>query len=130
MLAGGDWEFGERLVLMDKRVAYSPKCRIRHLVNRHKISHKGLRDRWEGQGATAGAIMHIRGKKLPVSKRVHFSMRMLRLFGRSYRFRVAGNEAAAFRWELAALRLKGLLYKTPGNLKSRESIPLKQRLYD
>jgi glycosyltransferase involved in cell wall biosynthesis len=113
MLAGGDWEFGERLVLLGKRVAYSPKCRIRHLVSRHKISRDGLRARWEGGGATAGAKMLIRGKKLPVVERIHLTLRMMRLFMRSYRYQITGDDIAAFRWELEALNLRGLLFKTP-----------------
>jgi glycosyltransferase involved in cell wall biosynthesis len=46
MLAGEDCEFGERIVELGKRVAYSPRCRIRHFISSQKISPAGLRARW------------------------------------------------------------------------------------
>lgn len=123
MLAGGDWEFGERLVLLGKRVVYSPKCRIRHFISRHKISREGLRARWEGSGATAGAMMRLRGQELPFGRGLHLFLRMVRFFGRSFRCRIVGDGTTAFRWELEALNLRGLLFKTPRNLQARGWLP-------
>jgi len=119
MLAGGDWELGERLVSLRKKIAYSPKCRIRHLISKNKISLDGLRSRWEGMGATSGALAKIRGDVLRLPKRIHLTMRMMRFFARCCRYRVSGNVPESFRWELEALHLKGFLFKTPQHLEVR-----------
>lgn len=120
MLAGGDWEFGQRLVRLGKRVVYSPQCRIRHFISKHKISREGLRARWEGSGATAGAMMRLQGQVIPFPRRLRLFIRMNRFFVRSWRYRVAGDETIAFHWELEALNLRGLLFKIPPNLKTRQ----------
>lgn len=113
MLAGGDWEFGERLARSDRKVAYAPGCGIRHLISRHKISREGLRARWEGGGATRRTTMLLRGEQLPFGRRLRFLLRMLRYFGRVARFRLLGDPKEAFRWELETLSLRGLLFGGP-----------------
>jgi glycosyltransferase involved in cell wall biosynthesis len=113
MLAGGDWEFGERLVRQRKKIAYSPKCRIRHLVSRHKISREGLLSRWEGMGATTIALMRLRGEDLSLGLRIRFGARMLRFVIRSWCSRLIGDRTAAFHWELESRMLRGLLSATP-----------------
>jgi len=130
MLAGGDWEFGERLARSGRKVVYAPGCRIRHLISRNKISRDGLRARWEGSGATGRAMMQLRGESLPGRRRVRFFLRMVRFFGRVIRYRVAGNRREAFRWELEALSLRGLLFGgsrelvgTPGTNESIGNAP-------
>ena len=113
MLAGGDWEFGERLVRRNRRVVYSPKCRIKHLVSQRKLSKEGLRARWEGNGATARVLEVLRGDEKAFGERLHLTLRMVRLFGRSMRCRMLGDEKTSFRWELEARRLKGYLFHSP-----------------
>lgn len=119
MLAGGDSEFGERLAMAGKRVAYSPGCSIRHLISRSKISRAGLRARWEGSGATRRAMMRIRGEDIAFLKKVHLTLRMLRLYGRATRSAMFGDVHAAFQWELEALSLRGLVFGGPKGLIPR-----------
>ena len=120
MLAGGDWEFGEKLVQLNKQVVYSPRCRIQHLISRKKLSREGLRARWKGNGATMYALKLLRGDDLSSRRRLHLFLRMIRLFGRSLHYRIIGKDALAFRWELEALLLYGLLFKAPHGLQQRK----------
>lgn len=119
MLAGGDWEFGERAVLAGKRVAYSPGCRIRHLVSRKKLSRGELRARWVGNGATRRALMQLRGEEFSTQRWMHLSLRMIRLYGRALRLATFGATSPAFRWELEAASLRGLLFGAPKGLAPR-----------
>lgn len=121
MLAGGDWEFGERIVRLGRRVAYSPRCRIRHLVSRKKLSREGLRQRWEGSGATTGALMRLRGERVAFPRRLRLLVRMGRFYGRAFRFRWSGDSTEAFQWELHAVWLKGFLLKVPPGLQEPAS---------
>lgn len=118
MLAGGDWEFGERLVRNGYSTAYSPKCMIYHLVNSHKLSKPGLRARWQGLGATARALEKLRADEKPIGRRIHLALRMARLFVRSTRYSMVGDDKAAFRWELEACQLKGYLFHSPTVLQA------------
>lgn len=121
MLAGGDSEFGERLARNGYRIAYSPQCKIHHLVSCHKLSKEGLRARWKGLGATARAMEKLRGDEkrlIGQSGRLHLSIRMMRLFSRSLWFSVLGDTNTSFRWELEARRLKGYLFDCPSNLQA------------
>lgn len=131
MLAGGDSEFGERLARNGHRIAYSPDCKIHHLVSSHKLSKQGLRARWHGLGATNRAMEKLRGDEKPLigrSSRLHLSLRMVNLFGRSLYFSVLGDISASFRWELEALRLKGYLFDSPEGLQGLPRESLKEPL--
>ena len=124
MLGGGDWEFGKRLVLLRKRVVYSPRCRIRHFISWKKLSHAGLRARRIGGGATGRIQMRLHGEDLPLKRRLRLITRMGRFFGRSVRYRLAGDVQVAFHWELEALYLLGFLFKAPHELPPRECLAI------
>jgi glycosyltransferase involved in cell wall biosynthesis len=119
MLAGGDWEFGEQLVLRGRKVAYSPRCRIQHLVSRNKISREGLRARWAGLGATRAALAMLRGQSIRRSHSIRLFLRMMRFVARSYRYRLSRNRAEAFVWELEWRMIWGQLFQAPRTIGSR-----------
>ena len=110
MLAGGDWEFGQRLAWKGHRIVYSPTCRVRHLVSRSKLSKEGMRARWEGIGSTKRVMEGLRGDERTLGERLRLALRMGRFYGRALRYRLVGNERSSFHWELEALRLKGYLF--------------------
>lgn len=110
MLAGGDWEFGERLARGGYRTAYSPRCRINHLISRKKLSRDGLRARWRGLGATRRTLESLRGESPSLGRRLRLFIRMIRFFSRMVGFRSIGDSGSAFRWELESQNLQGYLF--------------------
>ncbi len=61
--AGGDFDFGVRLVAAKKRVVYSPQCAIDHIIVPEKLTKPYLRRRWLGMGATQRKTQMSRGNK-------------------------------------------------------------------
>jgi glycosyltransferase involved in cell wall biosynthesis len=110
MLAGEDFEFGERLVLFGKRVAYSPNCRIRHLINRQKLSVAGLRTRFKRWGATQRALIQLRGDTLPAKEQFWLLLRLVRFLLRSIQYRFQNKKGHALECKLEAERIFGLLF--------------------
>lgn len=53
MLAGGDTDFGQRMVAAGGRTAYHPGCWVQHVIGPEKLSRTYLRNRAFGLGATA-----------------------------------------------------------------------------
>ena len=123
MLGGGDWELGEKLVLLGKKVAYAPRCRIRHFVSRYKMSRPALRARWEGMGASHRALLRLRGQEPARARKIRLFLRMNRYLLRSLRSYSANKRAEAFQWELEARRLRGFLFKCPAGVKPRSWPP-------
>jgi glycosyltransferase involved in cell wall biosynthesis len=101
LLAGGDWEFGLRLVAAGRGVIYHPQCTIRHIITEEKLSRKYLRKRWAGAGATARVFQNPR---LPFSRRIRYLSGVIRLMGASILHGVRGNTDIAFQRELEARR--------------------------
>jgi len=58
LLAGGDTEFGLRLVASGGRTAYHPGCSIKHVMAEEKLSKNYLRKRALGLGATVNKMRH------------------------------------------------------------------------
>lgn len=52
MLAGGDTDFGQRLVAAGGRTAYHPGCWVQHVIGPEKLTRAYLRKRAFGLGAT------------------------------------------------------------------------------
>lgn len=123
MLGGGDWELGEKLVLLGKKIAYAPKCRIRHFIGRNKISRPAMQVRWEGLGASGRASMRLRGQEPTLSRKIRLFLRMNRYWFWSFRSRMAEDSATAFQWDLKARRLRGFLFKCPKSVKPRSWPP-------
>ena len=69
--------------------------------------------------------MQLRGEELPSKRWIHLSLRMIRLYGRALRLAAFGDTRSAFRWELEAASLRGLLFGVPKSLASR-SVPYRQ----
>jgi glycosyltransferase involved in cell wall biosynthesis len=119
LLAGGDTEFGLRLVSTGRRVVYQPRCAIRHVITEEKLSRKYLRKRWTGAGATARLLQNAR---LPFSRRVRYLAGVVRRVGASLIHQVRGNTGVAFERELEARRswayiIAGLLRGNVGSFK-------------
>ena len=77
-----------------------------------------LRERWYGLGRTERAIGRLHGDGLSARQRLRAALRLARFQLRAAR---AGRRSpdAAFRWELEALRLRGLLF---GNVSAFEPV--------
>ena len=94
MRAGEDFEFGGRLVLFGKRVAYSPDCRTRHFVNHRKMSVVGLRARFKGWGATQRVLMQLRGDPLSAKGQLRLLLRLSPILLEWYRISISKQKRA------------------------------------
>jgi glucosyl-dolichyl phosphate glucuronosyltransferase len=103
LLAGGDTEFGVRLMATSRRVVYQPQCAIRHVITAEKLSRKYLRKRWAGAGATA-RVLEDGSSNLLFSLRVRYLAGVIRRAGASLVHQVRGNTSLAFQRELEARR--------------------------
>ena len=113
MLAGEDFEFGGRLVLFGKRVAYSPDCRTRHFINHQKLSVVGLRARFKGWGATQRVLMQLRGDPLSAKGQLRLLLRLVQFFMRGIGYRFQNKNGHALECKLEAARIFGLLFEKP-----------------
>jgi hypothetical protein len=111
LLAGGDWEFGLRLVASSCRVVYQPRCSIYHVITSEKLSRKHLRKRWAGLGATTG-VLNKRSDRLPLWRRVRYHIGVVRLVVSSFLHLARGDVGIAFQCELEARRSWSYLYST------------------
>lgn len=109
MLGGGDTEFAMRLADGGARTVYAAECVVEHLISQVKMSRRGLQERWRGLGMTAKALRRIRGETIGWWQQCRLFVRMHRFRWRARRL-AACSPDAAFRWELEALRLHGLLF--------------------
>ncbi|AMN43636.1 glycosyl transferase family protein [Rhodoplanes sp. Z2-YC6860] len=110
MLEGEDFEFGVRLVLSGKSVAYAPGCRIRHRIDRQKLSVVGLCARSKGWGATQRALMQLRGERLSAIAQLRLLLRLARFFLRDIGYRLQNKEGHALECKLETKRISGLLF--------------------
>ncbi len=98
LLAGGEWEFGERLVRAGKKIVYEPRCRVQHFISAEKLSRSHLRARWRGFGKTRKRMMEIKGIKFRFRDKVHIARHLV--------FHVAG-----WIWLLARGRIQDAFEK-------------------
>jgi glucosyl-dolichyl phosphate glucuronosyltransferase len=103
LLAGGDWEFGLRLVAAGRQVVYQPRCAIRHIITADKLSRRNLRKRWAGLGATERTLQKP-SDSLSLSPWIRHFRRVVRLFAASVVYRLRGDIGVAFQRELEARR--------------------------
>ena len=100
LLAGGDTEFGMRLVRSGKRVVYEPRCRIDHLISVAKLEPEYLRHRAKGMGLTTAKLRSMHGPPRRVSDWVKAGKRTAGVWIRWQKHRTFGTSADAFEWEL------------------------------
>lgn len=110
LLAGGDFEFGRRLVLNGKRVCYHPFCSIKHIITSEKLSKGYLRRRWYGMGVTRRLLDEKYGKNLRFSKRFRLLLGACRLSLRAYLSKFFAPPPVAFEHELDSLAAWGYLF--------------------
>jgi glycosyltransferase involved in cell wall biosynthesis len=123
MLGGGDWEFGEKLVLLGRQIVYAPNCRVHHFIGRNKTSRPAMQARWEGMGASNRALMKLRGREPTLPHKIRLFLRMIRFWLRCYRIGCTEGEAVAFQWDLRARELRGFLFKCPRSVAPRSWPP-------
>jgi len=109
LLAGEDFEFGQRLVRAGKRVVYHPECSIRHVITEEKLSKSYLRRRWYGFGATQRAMEHTT-KKSRGRRRIRAFVGATRLAVRAALSRLTKPAPVAFEHELEAWRAWGYIF--------------------
>jgi GT2 family glycosyltransferase len=115
MLAGEDFEFGARLVLSGKNIAYAPGCRIRHRIDHQKLSPIGLCARSRGWGATQRALMQLRGDPLSAMEQLRLLLRLARFFSRDVGYRLQNKKGHALECKLETERISGLLFTKPSH---------------
>jgi glucosyl-dolichyl phosphate glucuronosyltransferase len=108
LVAGGDFDFGARLVRAGKRVVYQPLCAIGHVISAEKLSKRYLRRRSLGQGITMAAMEQHRSRSW--QRNLRLSGRALKFAMSAGRYHTTGNAAEAFWYELECRRLIGYLF--------------------
>lgn len=117
MLAGGDTEFGRRMVAAGGTTLYIPGCSILHFVSDAKISFRGLEQRWLGLGRTQRAIKALSGESVPAKARMALVRRILGNLARAGLAMLRNDRReAALQWMHAA-RNWGMLTYDPSNLR-------------
>lgn len=110
MLAGGDFELGQKLVLAKAAIFYVPGCSIRHFISKHKISVEGLSRRWYGLGATSRVLSELNGAGPTARKRLRLLLRFGRQCGASRIYSTLGRRSQAVESRLLADRTAGFLW--------------------
>jgi len=106
LLAGGDTEFGLRLVASGGRTAYHPGCWIKHVMAEEKLSKAYLRKRAFGSGAT---VSKMRQRPLAVWERIRPTLGIARLWA-GVLWSYLTRDPEAFNRELTARRAMGHLW--------------------
>lgn len=122
LLAGGDFEFGIRLVAAGKRIVYQPQCSIEHLIDAEKLSEAYMRKRWSGLGATARALQQ-NSANVTWYRRCRYLLGTARLGVASVCHRLRGQRGLAFQRELEARRSWAFLQYSTAQ-RSREDAAL------
>lgn len=104
LLAGGDTEFGKRLVAANRRTVYHPDCSIEHIIVTEKLTKAYLRSRAYGLGATRSRIS---GTPLRTAKRLRGTLGVGRLAVRTLWKRLFDSRQTAFEFELRTLEALG-----------------------
>jgi glycosyltransferase involved in cell wall biosynthesis len=104
LLAGGDTEFGIRLVKHEKKVIYEPRCAIDHLIDAVKLTREHLRRRAAGLGRTAAKIREKHDTSLTAAEKLHQLKRGLGCWRRWQWLALTGETVSAFEWELRTRR--------------------------
>jgi glucosyl-dolichyl phosphate glucuronosyltransferase len=109
LLAGGDFDFGQRLVVGNKRVVYHPQCRIRHLISSTKLSRPYMRRRAYGAGITT-RIVERRTHGFEAVRIKRFVAAIARTAWRGIKAELRGAHAEAFEAELKIRHLVGYVW--------------------
>lgn len=109
MLAGGDTEFGLRLVAAGCTTAYLPDCAIDHWISRQKTSFRGLVRRWYGLGKTEYAVRSVRGDRPGRLARTSRHRGMLRTAWQCLTRSLRGQRGPAAEALLSLVRQRGFL---------------------
>ncbi len=107
LLAGGDFDFGHRLVRAGKRTVYHPSCSIEHIIIPEKLEKSYLRKRAVGTGMT----MRVMQNPGPISlrQRMRYLWAATNKAARSLALKLTGRTTEAFDLELQALTNWGFL---------------------
>ncbi len=109
LTGGDDFEFGWRLVLAGKTVAYQPACAVNHSISAEKLSKSWSRRRWYGLGIAIRFAFDLSGKKPPTAMAARSVYRIARLALGSVACRLCDQPGPAFERELRALKEAGFL---------------------
>lgn len=113
LLAGGDTEFGLRLVRAGRVVAYQPACSVEHILGPEKLSKAYLRRRWRGLGATQRMLSELHGRNGSLASSLRGRLGLLRLAATSVGLSLAGHQGAAFQRQLETVRAWGYWCSNP-----------------
>ncbi|MCA9025723.1 MAG: glycosyltransferase family 2 protein [Planctomycetaceae bacterium] len=112
LIAGGDFDFGKRLVAAGKRTVYHPDCSIQHFIIPEKLTKTYLRRRAYGLGATRRLM--TQGLKKPSSfQRLKQLARIGRMGGGVVGLRLLGRKGDSFSREIDLLQSIGFLVTKP-----------------
>jgi glucosyl-dolichyl phosphate glucuronosyltransferase len=109
LLAGGDREFGERLVRLGRRVAYQPRCAVLHIITAEKLDRDYLRRRWHGTGVTQRMLVAPGELQDSVARRFRQALGVVRLFAAAAGWKLIGQQPRSFERELEARRALAFL---------------------
>lgn len=128
LLAGGDFDLGQRLVAAGRHTVYHPDCWIKHVIVPEKLTKPYLRKRAIGLGQTRRITECA---ELTFWRRTRYLAGLTRIWGESLFWRVTGRGDLSFERELDALKTWGYVNakvpedrkKTPSRGRSRGETP-------
>jgi glucosyl-dolichyl phosphate glucuronosyltransferase len=106
LVAGGDSEFGCRLVSAHKRVVYHPGFAILHVITAEKLNPDYLRRRWYGTGVTQRLLG---GSSMGSGRKLRQAAGVARRFAVAAGLRLLGRKGRSFERELEAWQALGFL---------------------
>ncbi len=109
LLAGGDSEFGARLVKAGKRIVYQPRCAIEHVISREKMERSYLRLRWQGIGATQRLLTPPNELHESPGRRARQVFGIARRFAAAAALQLVNQPALSFEQELEGRKALGYL---------------------
>ncbi len=112
LLAGGDFDFGLRLVAAGHRTVFHPGCGIEHLIIPEKLTKPYLRRRAYGLGATI-RLMWGNESQFPLRKQVRHYAGVCRLGMSAVTYRLLGKGSESFDREIETLQALGYIVTSP-----------------
>ncbi len=112
LLAGGDTDFGLRLVAAGKRTVFHPGCSIEHVMLPEKTTKPYLRRRAYGLGATV-RVMRDDQWHLPLRTQARYYAGIGRMALEAAALRLRGDGGKSFSRELEARQALGFITTNP-----------------
>ena len=104
-----------------KRIAYQPRCAIKHRISVDKMSRSSLEKRWYGLGATRALMDKKEGASFLVFYKFWYAFEALRFVLNVFGSRLFADEGIVFQHKLELLRAWGYLKTNLGKIGDKRN---------